>query len=188
MRKRNRDTEKRGERQGRGGERSQPEAGRGRRGGYFEGVGARWGPRGERAPPPRVQNGGDWTGLSWACREGQGRDGEVPGLRSVVGFLLHPTWGGKRQTQRDGHGEKHKEKERKDRDGRKDRAEAQTDRERRHRRDMGRQRVRLASDRSARGLPAPPPAAAASPPSRPPAPPSAPSAPSAPHPRGSCAG
>lgn len=68
------------------------------------------GPRGERAPPPRIQNEGDWSGRSWA-RGSREETGDVVGLRSVVGFLLHPTWrdkGGKTQRQRQRHRKKPK--------------------------------------------------------------------------------
>lgn len=93
MRRRGTDTHKRegGERgRGRGrGRGEKPARGRGvGEGGGRSLEGA--GPRGERAPPPRIQNEGHWSGRSWA-RRGRKETREVVGLRSVVGFLLHPT-------------------------------------------------------------------------------------------------
>lgn len=60
----------------------------------------RGGPRGEKAPPPRVQNGGpEWAVLGW----GQGRCGRRRGgLRSIVGLFLHPTWNDREERQNEG--------------------------------------------------------------------------------------
>ena len=127
MRRRGTDTHKRegGERgRGRGwGRGEKPAQGRGvGEGGGRSLEGA--GPRGERAPPPRIQNEGHWSGRSWA-RGGRKETRDVVGLRSVVGFLLHPTWrdkGGKRQ--------------RRERPARRD-AQAETERQRHRKKSKG---------------------------------------------------
>ena len=123
---RNRHTQKRGrvERQGAGQGRGEKPA-RGR--GVGEGGGSSLeeaGPRGERAPPPRIQNEGHWSGRSWA-REGRKEMRDVVGLRSVVGFLLHPTW-------RDKGGKRHRRERRARRD-----TQAETERQRHRKKSKG---------------------------------------------------
>lgn len=58
------------------------------------------GTKGREDPSPENTKLG---GLEGALLGFGGREemGEVVGLRSVVGFLLHPTWRGKKQTQRE---------------------------------------------------------------------------------------